>query len=260
LDAQTGYWLRATPAHLEPRRSALMLTDFAVPDISATESASLVGTLAAHLREEDITLHVSRSGRWYLQTPDAPAMQTFALESALGRDVREFLPRGTDSLRWHRIVTEMQMLLHAHPVNEAREAQGQPAINSVWISGGGTLTAPAPAQFSAVWSDDEIVRALARHSGCSVTGRTNAFDQLSGPGLLLVTIESLTLAATRGDGDAWRSALHAIEHECIVPLMEAQKSRRIGAVTVVSANREDVQQFTLHPLDMLKFWRKNKYL
>jgi len=259
LAAQSGYWLRATPVHLEPRRNALVLTEFAVSDIGANEYESLAQALAAHLREEDIKLHVPRPERWYLQTPDAPAIRTFALESAVGRDVREFLPQGADSLRWHRIITEMQMLLHSHPVNAAREARGAPAINSVWISGGGTLMLAGHAQFTAVLSNDEAVRALARHNGCRLADSLHVFDQLSAPGHLLITIESLMPRVIGGKADAWRNAVHALEHDWILPLMDAQKSRRIS-LTLVSANQAGVQRFTLRPMDMMKFWRKNNYL
>ena len=34
------------------------------------------------------------------------------------------------------------MLLHAHPVNEAREARGEPAVNSLWLWGAGPRAAP----------------------------------------------------------------------------------------------------------------------
>jgi hypothetical protein len=259
LPAQTGYWLRATPVHLEPRRTALVLTDPTVPGTTAADSEALAKTLAAHLREEGITLHATRPGCWYLSLPQTPAMRTFALETALHRDVRELLPQGADCMRWHRIITEMQMLLHSHPINEAREARGAPAINSVWISSGGTLPPAGHAQFTAVLSDDDVVRALARHSGCRVADRSNVFDQLSAPGHLLITIESLIPAVTGGNADAWRDAVHALEHEWILPLMETQKSRRIG-LTLVSANREGVQRFALRLIDMMKLWCKNKYL
>ncbi len=260
LPAHGGYWLRATPVHLEPRRTALMLTGSAASGLTATVSDALALSLSTHLRDEGITLHAPRPGVWYLSAPQAQTMQTFAIEAALGRDVREFLPQGADSLRWHRIITEMQMLLHAHPVNESREAQGQPAINSVWISGGGTLPPRSAARYTHVCGDDDVVHALAQHSGGKIASRVHAFDQLSASGHLLVTIESLALRATRGDMDAWRDAVHALEREWIIPLLAAQKSRRIGTITLVSANGEGVQQFILHSLDFLKIWRKNKYL
>jgi hypothetical protein len=260
LNTQTGYWLRATPVHLEPQRAALILTDSAVPGISAADSKGLAQALGAHLSEENITLHATRPGCWYLNMPQAPRMQTYPLESALHRNVHEFLPQGADSLRWHRIITEMQILLHTPPSHELQEEHSYPDINSVWISSGGTLPPPARSRFGEVWSDNDVVRALARHCACSIAARKNTFDQCSGSAHLLVTIESLTMAAMSGDSGAWQNGIVALEQEFIMPLMNAMKSRRIGTISLVSANREGIQTFVLRRADLMKIWRKNKYL
>jgi hypothetical protein len=54
-----------------------------------------------------------------------------------------------------RLQNEMQMLLYTHPLNDARQARGQPAINSVWFHGSGAVpganglshpAAPPPAE------------------------------------------------------------------------------------------------------------------
>ena len=166
LAAESGYWLCATPVHLETRRNALVLIDPASLAMSAADSAAFAATLADHLREENVTLHAPQPGRWFLRCDASPVMTTFSLEAVTGRDVRLYLPQGPDSPRWHRILTEMQMLLHAHPANDARESSGCLPVNSVWLWGGGTLPVPAPAAFDAVWSDDLMVRALTHHSAC----------------------------------------------------------------------------------------------
>jgi hypothetical protein len=42
---------------------------------------------------------------------------------------------------WRHAINEAQMVLHAHPVNQARQAAGQPVVNSLWPWGGGRLPA-----------------------------------------------------------------------------------------------------------------------
>ena len=37
--------------------------------------------------------------------------------------------------------SEAQLVFYAHPVNEAREARGEPAVNSFWLSGCGRAQA-----------------------------------------------------------------------------------------------------------------------
>ena len=45
-------------------------------------------------------------------------------------------------------MNEAQMILHTHPVNAEREARGMPAVNSVWLWGGGTLPAITPPSYT----------------------------------------------------------------------------------------------------------------
>ena len=91
----------------------------------------------------------------------APKLVDSQLSEVAGKDVQPYLPAGADALEWHRIFNEAQMLLHEHAVNEAREARGEPAVNSVWFWGGGTRPAVPGRPFDAVWSDDTTAIALA---------------------------------------------------------------------------------------------------
>jgi hypothetical protein len=62
--------------------------------------------------------------------------------------------------RW---LNEVQMFLHGHPVNEAREACGKPVVNSLWLWGGGRQPAAQPATYSSVWSDNPLAAGPGRH-------------------------------------------------------------------------------------------------
>ncbi|MCZ7655242.1 MAG: hypothetical protein M5R42_14705 [Rhodocyclaceae bacterium] len=49
-----------------------------------------------------------------------------------GRTIEPFLPQGDDAREWRRFINEAQVLLHNHPINMAREAEGRPTVNSLW--------------------------------------------------------------------------------------------------------------------------------
>jgi hypothetical protein len=108
LAADTGYWLCATPVHLETRRHALVLADPAALQLTPAESAALAAVIAEHVRGDNMTLHTPPSGRWYLRCDCdmPPAITTSPLDEAIGRDIQAFLPQGPDALRWHRLLTE----------------------------------------------------------------------------------------------------------------------------------------------------------
>jgi hypothetical protein len=260
-DTNSGYWLCATPVHLETRRNALMLTDPAALEITAAESTAFAAMLAEHLREEHITLHAPRLDRWFLQCDTPPMMTTAGLDTVMGRDVRTFLPQGPDSPRWHRILTEIQMLLHTHPLNDAREARGAAPVNSVWLWAGGTLPPPAAAPFDAVCSDDAIVCALARHCGCAVEARPHIITlETLKAGSHLLSFELLAPLMRQGDMQAWSTAVTALNRDWFNPLFDALQAHRLSALTLISSNDSGTRQFVMRNSDAMKFWRKNIYL
>ena len=261
LSAHSGYWLSATPVHLETRRNALVLNDALVRDITNDESAAFALTLADHLREENIALHAPRPGVWFLRCDAAPAMSTTSLATAAGRDVRPFLPQGKDGARWHRILTEIQMLLHSHPLNDVRESRGLAPVNSVWLWGGGTLPAPSPKAFDTVWSDDATVRALAHHDGCRTEPQPKRISTAALNGAAqFFSFAALEPLMRRGDVQSWGNAVMTLNRDWFAPLADALKSGALHSLTLISASDAGTQQFIIRHHDHLKIWRKNKYL
>jgi hypothetical protein len=79
------------------------------------------------------------------------------------------LPSGEAGREWRVLFNELQVLLHAHPVNAARIARGRLPINALWLWGAGSLPVtvigpPAAVRSSAksVLSEDVELLALAR--------------------------------------------------------------------------------------------------
>lgn len=259
-----GYWLCATPIHLETRRNALILTDPAALAITATESKAFADMLVEHLHEEHVTLHAPQPGHWFLHCDTPPAMTTTPLGRVTGRDVRTFLPQGKDSARWHRILTEIQMLLHAHPANDAREARGLAPVNSVWLWGGGTVPPAGHAPYAKVYSGNATIRALANRGGCPIEDAPERLlpEMLSGSnsGAHFFSLELLIPLMHQGDLQTWSTTVTALEHDWFAPLAAALKSRHVSAATLISSNDATMQQFVMQPNDAYKFWRKNKYI
>jgi len=81
----------------------------------------------------------SHPDRWYLRLDSLPDISTLPLSQVAGRNVHGLLPGGKDAARWHQLFNEIQMLLFAHPLNEARETRGALPINSLWFWGGGVM-------------------------------------------------------------------------------------------------------------------------
>lgn len=261
LATRDGYWLCATPVHLDARRNALVLTNPDTLAITAEESAAFAATLAAHLRDENMTLHAPQPNHWFLRSDAIPTMTTTSLATVSGRDVRPFLPQGADSARWHRILTEIQMLLHAHPMNDAREARGLLPVNSVWLWGGGTFPAPTPRPFEFVWSDNTTVRALAHHCGCAIDSIPAQLNTAALTGTShFFSFEFLEAMMRRGDVQAWSNAVTALERDWFSPLMAAVKSGALSTLTIISTGESGMRQFVIRRSDRFKILHKNNYL
>ncbi|MDD5385037.1 MAG: hypothetical protein PHG89_09180 [Gallionella sp.] len=133
-----GCWLRADPVHLRLQRDQLVL----LPDVEvgAGEAAQLCVALNEYFVGQGMEFFTPHPQRWYVRVDRLPDIETVSLMQAAGCNVRGLLPKGAEAASWHRIFNEIQMLLFAHPVNEAREARGELPVNSLWLWGGGCDT------------------------------------------------------------------------------------------------------------------------
>jgi hypothetical protein len=254
VDTAQGFWFTATPVYLRTQRHGLTLSDPASLRITDTEAAAFAQTLSKHVAQEGITLHTPRADRWYLRCEQPQAVTTQALADAIGRDVRPSLPQGLDGRRWHRILTEIQMLLHNHGTNALREARGMAPVNSVWLSLSGAMPEPCSTRFDCVHSDDPLARALARHAAVPHQPMPQRFQVSSGTPLYVFE------ALPRQDGEAWAQRVAALEHAWIAPMQEALRRGAIHKIKLLCSSLNGARQFSVHNGDKWKIWRKNSYL
>lgn len=256
-----AYWLRADPVHFRVERDRVVLADSNVFTLDDTEAAALTDALNRHFTGEGLNFSALAPGRWYLRAAAAPDIATRALPEAIGCSASDSLVGGADAPRWRRLQTEMQMILHQHPVNEAREAAGKLAVNGVWLWGGGRDPGAARRRFDPVAAGDPLARALARRSGATLTdaasadawlAATNAADEA------LAVLDQLTGAARYGDGHGFREALAALEQAWFAPLARALEAGRVARLTIhpLSAPR----RVEVTPAALRKFWRRVKPL
>ena len=134
------FWLFAAPVNVQLGQISYFLTEPAPVLISQAESQQIIGSLNIHFNADGYYFYVV-NGTWFLGLNTKPLIHTTPLNTVKNKDVSPFLPTGEDALIWATLQNEVQMLLHSHVVNEVRETQGQPAINSVWFYGLGASTA-----------------------------------------------------------------------------------------------------------------------
>ncbi|MCB1960375.1 MAG: hypothetical protein KDE68_07620, partial [Rhodocyclaceae bacterium] len=133
----------ADPVHLHFAGDHLLLADASGLDIQPDEADALVASLNKAFSQVG-RFEAPAPHRWYLYPAKPPTARFVPLGDVISRPVAHFVPTGDDARMWHRVMNDIQVHLHNHPLNAAREARGQRSINSVWLWGAGTLPSPLP--------------------------------------------------------------------------------------------------------------------
>jgi hypothetical protein len=263
LDPGTLCWTAADPVHLRPQGAELFLTGGRHLGITAEEAADCVAALDRFFAEDGITFRQLTPERWIATGADALTGQTAPPSLAHGRSVDALLPTGAGARLWMQRLNEAQMVLHPLPINEAREARGRPAINSVWFWGGGVAAKPPGRPFVAVHADALEARGLARASGAS-TGPApeDPFASLEAArtGAVLCWIDDGIDDAAHGDVAAWQAALARLDRQFLAPAEGALRSGGIDTLEVIVPAGRDGFTLTLSRGSLRRFWKRPQRL
>jgi hypothetical protein len=179
-----------TPVHLHLGTEQVTMTDPDTLDLDAADARALFDTLHALFADVGFELFWGRALRWYLVHDCLADWPTASLDRVIGRNIDPWITDAPAAHPWPRLQSETQMLLHTHPVNARREAQGLAIVNSVWLSGCGAprttraaeprvderLRGPALGEDWAAWAEawqaldaGPIASLLDRRSGVTLT-------------------------------------------------------------------------------------------
>lgn len=239
----TACWWRADPAHLAPDRDQLVMLPQAFLAPTSREMQQIAQTINHYCSADGFKLETPRPERGYLRVSSEWQCLTWDPRRVAGRAVTEFMPAGRDENAVRKFMTEIQMLLHAHPVNQAREACGQPAINSLWLWGGGRLpeqVAQAPAR---IITSLPLVRGLAKLAGQSDAAWPADLEVPSDEGQWLIA-----LSMNDFGGDILR-----LQRELIAPAWRALVHGRAQEIKFYPGGE---RIYTLSRRTASRFWRR----
>ena len=187
------------PVHLHATRDHLILMGQNQIGLTEAESTQLLNA-ALPLLTEDFGHELLFHNQYYWFIPAGPfsKLASYSVEQAHGRNVDWWMPHDTDeqgvAKRWRKLQNEIQMLWHIDSVNEARQENGLPSINSIWISGIGKLSdvqAPlAVTQAKHIFGQHPLLSGLAKvcdipfNANASIEQFTNAFAWVNNPEIL----------------------------------------------------------------------------
>jgi len=252
-----GYcWTRADPVHLQLMRDRLLLVPAAALKITHDEAAGLTDALNRHFGER-LAVQAVDAERWVAKLPQELALDTEPPLALAGRDVPLDLPAP-------QLVNEAQMLLHSHPVNEAREARGALPVNSLWLWGAGRAPQVNARPWHSVSAADPVVLGLARAAG--MRHRALAADgaawlaRTPEEGRHLLVLDVLRVPLALSEEESYRDGLAALERAWFTPLLAALRGGEIGMVTIHVPDAAQCAAYETIRGDLRRFWRRPKAL
>ncbi len=136
-DRPTVWIAGADPVYLEPVLDTLCLHALRREGVPPADLRSVFDHLQETLAA-DRRFGFARLGACgYLRSEQEMATSPVPAYVVDGRRPDDFLPSGDNVASHRNLLSEIEMALHDHDVNERRQAAGQPPINSLWLWGGG---------------------------------------------------------------------------------------------------------------------------
>ncbi|MEM7208352.1 MAG: hypothetical protein AAF434_11055 [Pseudomonadota bacterium] len=242
--------VRADPVHLKVDRDSARLIDADALDISVEESTALRETLNSHLQADGLHVHECNACEWLLAGEGVPTVDMGPPSYAYGRNIDRFIVEAGMANEGKQLLTEIQMLLHSHPVNQDRMMNGKLSVNSLWVWGAGDLPQSdrlyTPLQ---VASDDPLTRELATYLGLAIV---DDFEQMAIDSRTVIADRAMFRPAVDNSASEWERELERIDNKYAKKIHRALK---IGTVKSVIIAPCDGREFHLQRISPFKFWQ-----
>ena len=216
-DPPTVWIAAADPVHLEPRLDRVFLHALGAARAPASDLRPLFNHLQSKLAD-DASIGFARIGSCGYLRSDKPMVTAPDPAYVLNLQTpTDYMPSGDEAGSYRNLRSEIEMALHDHEVNRNREEQGELAINSLWLWGGGYAPEQETIPLPPLFADDPLIKG----HWFSKTGNVGAW-----PGTITSCIETSDagfVAVTREESNS--ELLEACLHEARAALRSGRLSR-----------------------------------
>jgi len=256
LDVGDAYWFRANPVHLILQRDSFSLAEPFPLQVACEHADDMIVSLNQHFNQDGLVFMIGHSGTWYLRVAQFQKIKTNLPEIVVGKNIHQFLPRGEDASKWLAVLNEVQMLLHEHPANIARESLGEVAVNSIWLSGGGVMPQVADLQGDkpTLVADDIFYQGLASWADFPLQALPKQFDVILQKYSLQKPVKHLRLSLP----STYNLNGQSLDEAWFDPILAALKIKKIKELRLNLGFYEKTLSVDIQPLDTYKFWRSLK--
>lgn len=233
LPQSEGFWFCLNPIHIHVARDHLVMQDQRRLAMSDEEARQLFEVALTICQEDGRTLLWGDAKHWFLRADEWAELKTASLDAASGHNMEIWLASGAQARAWRRLQNEIQMMWHAHPINQSREQIGERSINSVWLHSGSAqlpatdfLTTEAP------------------------------YQQLARPACNTIVLTHLSEAALNSDWGNWLAQFQTLEQDWFAPLRQALLEKKYTQLKFVFSDEQHLHIVECRAPQAWKFWRK----
>ena len=183
----------------------------------------------------------------------------------LGGGIAGSTVQGAGAAALLRLGAELEMWLHAHPMNAARVRRHEAPLTTLWLWGGGAplapqlLMPPAPtahpdATFMTVFGADPVVAGLCMLSGARLQPPAHSAHDLLNSGAARTAAVIQLFHTDKPQPATLMDLLRHLDERVLAPVVTALKDGVIQQLTLIANGRCSV----LTARDSLRFWRRSR--
>ncbi|MBW4051250.1 MAG: hypothetical protein HIU85_07285 [Proteobacteria bacterium] len=256
---ERAVWL-ATPVYLVAGLTSLHFDRRSLLNLPGEELDALAASFRDTFRGSGFDLHPLGGGELLLSAPAAaqPATTTEPARMPL-TTVAEALPCGEGARALRRLGAEIEMWLHGHAVNDARQRRGDLPVGTLWVWGGGAepLTPAArQATADAAFGSDAYVRGLWRLAGDEARPMPVDWAAVIGEPRAQRALAVVEVAELLHANGSWRlaEAVAEMDRRLISPSLAALHRRELDRLVLLANDRS----LSLRAADRWRLWRRKR--
>jgi hypothetical protein len=266
LDPGDGTWFVVNPIHIQIASTHLMMADPRQLDLQEDEGRALFESARAGVADAGHLLVYGSADTWFLRADGWDDLHTASPDAAVGMSLTDWMPTGAPARAFRKLQNEVQVSWFPDPVNAAREARGQVAVNAIWPWGGASIaTEQAGRLVASARGKPAAAPLLVAHA---VPGWLDALSarRAAAPEALLADIDvaadlllvagDAAAPAIGADWDGWLRAMRTLDTTLFAPLLEMVRTGRVKRLRLVLSHRDGHLETLTSPMAQRQFWRR----
>ena len=240
--------------HFQADKDNARLIPMQALEVTEDESNRLIVAFNDLVCHDGLEVLRTQPGHYYLTGMPAGELDTWPAHAVANGKIADYLPRKSAAGDWRRLMTEVQMLFHDHPVNVARAEARQLPINGMWFWGGTHVSTDSFVDNIDLYAADAYTAGLA--TAMNIEHKPlDHFDWSDLAGDIIVVELGVYAAWLRADYAGMQSAKQALQEQWIIPAQQAVANGLCGEFKLDGCEGQAIVEKP-KPISEPQFWKR----